>query len=93
MRERMASEEASAQSLQQRCATPNTHTPTFVGLHPTHVLALLKRHTHVRLSLHGHCHANSLTMRGGVRAPPPPPRAREESESARQRERESHAVI
>ena len=30
------------------------------------VLGLLARHTHVRLSLHGHVHANTLTTRHGV---------------------------
>jgi len=30
------------------------------------VLRLLKKHPHVRLSLHAHVHANSLTMRRGV---------------------------
>ena len=30
------------------------------------VLALLARYDHVRLSLHGHVHANSIATRGGV---------------------------
>jgi hypothetical protein len=30
------------------------------------VLAVLRRYSHVRLSLHGHVHANSLTMQSGV---------------------------
>ena len=33
---------------------------------PHQVLNLLSRYPHVRLSLHGHVHANSLTTHGGI---------------------------
>ena len=41
----------------------NAFTPR---VRPPQVLALLRRFSHVRLSFHGHVHANSVTVRAGV---------------------------
>lgn len=41
-------------------------TRRFCSRRTLQVLAILRRFAHVRLSLHGHVHANSLTARAGI---------------------------